>query len=939
MSSFDSKYSPTSYIAAVVTSALLMAGCGSRLSDEQRVEQARVQLARGDAPTAAIQLRTVLQQDPTNVEARVLLAEAGLVSGDIETAAKEYRRALELGAELDDLRVPYAEALVRAGLGQEALRVTDPEEAGDVPELAYWRGLALLRVGRVEEAQAAFESAARTPPLQSRAQVGLARVALHRQRVAEAIALLEPAPPGMERDADFWEVLGLALARDGKYDAAAAAFARAGDVAVDAVGHRRLMLRTGEVEALLAAGRLPEARQLAEQIHAQTNRHPLANYLMGRVELQSGNPQQALAYGQAVLAVKSDSAEGHLIIGMAHLALEESIQAERSFERAVAADPGNMNARQLLAQTRLGLQSPGRALEALGPIIDESVDPGTATLAGLASVRAGDPTAAIDIFRRQLERNPDDDQARSMLGISLMSAGRIDEALAELAQVSADDAAVRQRADLLTIAAQLKSGSLSEAREGANRLAATIVDDAALRTSLGGLFLSANHLDDAVAWLEDAVRLEPHNPGAHFGLGRVAVALGQWDAARTHFSTMLDADPRSGAALMAMAQLEWTVGNRDDALGFLEQARAAEPRDLDSRIVLSTYLSELNRSAEALAVAQEAIALAPESARAANTLGTALLLSGRAAEALGQFSVAHQISPSLPLYLINKARAELAIGQLGAARQSLISALALDPEHLEGLAVLFDVERRRGDLDGAARALNRLERAAPPGNPRVALFRGQLILARENFPEAERAFVDAIARGAGDRAVIGVYESRRRGNARDAEQPLIEWLREHPQDRNVRTVLGAHYVEKRDYPAAIEQYMDVLEAVPDDLLALNNLSWLYHQAGDTRRALEFAERAYRQAPDNPRVADTLGWILHKQGDNVRALELLGQAARDAPSVGEIQYHHAVVLAETGDTSAALRAARAVLAEASAANHHEAAQKLLDRLDSGARRTE
>jgi cellulose synthase operon protein C len=216
--------------------------------------------------------------------------------------------------------------------------------------------------------------------------------------------MLEEVAGEAEDLSDYWEVLAIAAGQVGQNVRAAEAFVKAAATVVDAGGTRKFIYRVGEVEALLAAGQLPEARSRAERIHAQAREHPLANYVMGRLELQAGNSQQALAYGQAILASQPNSPQGHLMVGMAYLGLGQTLQAESSLERAIALEPDNMTARRLLAQTRLGMQSPERALEALGPITDESLDTGVASLAGMASVRAGDPAAAIEIFRRQLER-------------------------------------------------------------------------------------------------------------------------------------------------------------------------------------------------------------------------------------------------------------------------------------------------------------------------------------------------------------------------------------------------------------------------------------------------------------------------------------------------------------------------------------------------------
>jgi len=86
-----------------------------------------------------------------------------------------------------------------------------------------------------------------------------------------------------------------------------------------------------------------------------------------------------------------------------------------------------------------------------------------------------------------------------------------------------------------------------------------------------------------------------------------------------------------------------------------------------------------------------------------------------------------------------------------------------------------------------------------------------------------------------------------------------------------------------------------VRALPENVVVLNNLAFLYQAEGDDR-ALEYAERAHARAPDNPAVADTLGWVLVNQGEVERALPLLETARRALPESPEVRYHYATALA-------------------------------------------
>ena len=92
----------------------------------------------------------------------------------------------------------------------------------------------------------------------------------------------------------------------------------------------------------------------------------------------------------------------------------------------------------------------------------------------------------------------------------------------------------------------------------------------------------------------------------------------------------------------------------------------------------------------------------------------------------------------------------------------------------------------------------------------------------------------------------------------------------------------------------------------------NNLAWLYLEAGDKRRALQYAERAHKLAPKQAQTLDTLGWILTQTGDTARGLELLRDAYARASRRPELRYHLAFALVQQGQVREAKRHLQALL---------------------------
>jgi Tfp pilus assembly protein PilF len=117
--------------------------------------------------------------------------------------------------------------------------------------------------------------------------------------------------------------------------------------------------------------------------------------------------------------------------------------------------------------------------------------------------------------------------------------------------------------------------------------------------------------------------------------------------------------------------------------------------------------------------------------------------------------------------------------------------------------------------------------------------------------------------------------------------------------------LAMLYEQSGEYDKAIERYRTVLEKVPTNIVALNNLAYaLAARKNSPQEGLPLAEKAYSLAPKNPSIADTLAWILHLAGNDRRALGLLAEAIQIAPQNATTRLHSAIVHAALGENQEA-----------------------------------
>ena len=143
----------------------------------------------------------------------------------------------------------------------------------------------------------------------------------------------------------------------------------------------------------------------------------------------------------------------------------------------------------------------------------------------------------------------------------------------------------------------------------------------------------------------------------------------------------------------------------------------------------------------------------------------------------------------------------------------------------------------------------------------------------------------------------------------------------------LRALLAEGYLRANNRARAIAEYEDLLGRSGSNVLALNNLAWLY-SSSNANRAEELGRRALALAPQSTAVLDTLGWILFNRDKTAEALPMLAKAATDAAGDPSIQYHYARALAKQGDAAKAREVVQRALASQAVFEQRGDAERLL-----------
>ena len=229
--------------------------------------------------------------------------------------------------------------------------------------------------------------------------------------------------------------------------------------------------------------------------------------------------------------------------------------------------------------------------------------------------------------------------------------------------------------------AQEKLGDISGASSTWKRIVGVLPHNAESWEQLGRDLALENHETDAIAALQEAIRLDSKPTGAltlwaevlaHQGktaesIGKFGAALEMdpnWTPARLGLGKELEKAGRPAEAvqcyrkalqhpvnkadaLNALGRLCFEKGWVDEAATNFAHALALDPFDASAHVNLGVALVQLNRREEAQQHFAEAVRLAPDLAEARVRLGFELGRQGNDAEAMAQFAEAVRLKPDM----------------------------------------------------------------------------------------------------------------------------------------------------------------------------------------------------------------------------------------------------------------------------------------------------
>jgi len=313
----------------------------------------------------------------------------------------------------------------------------------------------------------------------------------------------------------------------------------------------------------------------------------------------------------------------------------------------------------------------------------------TAYLRALEAVRVGRFQSAERQLRQIQRTSPGEVNSLHLLGVALLSQGKLTAALEILERVVAEAPLfAHARVDLAR--AYRQDGRLEAAR---GQLRRVLKEKPALETAwlaYGDVLVDMRRFEDARYAFEQARLLDPHRP--RIEEATLALADADYGSSEGIFREVLKSDASHLAALAGLAAVAIRAGNTRDAERLLSHARIRSAHHPLVQRAWGHNLLVAERLGEAEGAFRELLRLEPDNPQNWAALGSVYIKLLRQEEALSAYQEAARLNPSQAGFRLAIGHVNKTLGRRAECEHAYRECLRLDPKYAEAYWSLADLK-------------------------------------------------------------------------------------------------------------------------------------------------------------------------------------------------------------------------------------------------------
>jgi len=845
-----------------ISVAIAISACGDNQSAQTYIKNAETLLVDEQPSAAIIALKNALKISPDNAKARFLLGRLYLSLGDGDNAEKELERAYKLKYELAKVVPLLARAYMLTESDDDILLLASKEQAITANSTQYlaYKTLASLRVGDTDLANEAVSAAALLAETDGYSVLAKAYVEFSQQNIAQARTLVERILAASQNNADALMLKGQIASTEKDYGLAVASFQ----------AYKVLQPNSNKVQifiadALLKNKQFDEAEAIADSILANIPTQPFMQYIKAMVRFENQDYKAASSLANQSLSSGFTSFSLKLTAGASAFYLKNYEQCHLHLEDLLPYLPSEHAARRMLAVSQLQL----------GLIEDISE-----TLNGYDSVNK-DNAQFLSTLSHELLEIGAYDKAQEMANYAASSSevtaeqsvreGILKLMMNDPSGIEQLEVALQQNPELISAELALaftsiQSGDLARANEIADKWLEKYPDKAGGYNLKAAISFKENDITQGRLALENSLRVEPNNPFAFIEMIKLAIRQQDTEQALTLTEKGLAAHPNN----IKILRLYFSLHQNETGLAIITTAQQNNDEVVEYGVLLAEALMHLEKFKQASAVLDSYKANLKTPKR---YWQLALMINTKLVDSLDNFTILdkwqksnpYHIEPVLLLvrYWMEKNSPERALSVLKRSLSKHADHLML---HLVKMQVLL-TSKQVNEARDFFPVIVQLDLPADL----LAGIDGRILLLERKFSAAvAKLAVQYQAKPTSSNANYLAFALDRNNQKTEAITLLEKFSQQENAEPKIHLSLANMYLAEHQGKAIIE-YEQLIRKTPDNVIALNNLSWLYMEEGKYAQALQHAEHAYKLSATIPNVVDTYAQALLKSAKVDEAL--------------------------------------------------------------------
>jgi tetratricopeptide (TPR) repeat protein len=665
----------------------------------------------------------------SNLELRIKLARIYLAVGEVKKAREQVDVVLNNNPADPDAPILLAQSAPPAHLGDVQRQLRGLASKGDSAAIETALGVAASRQNNFEAAREAFQRALKLDSRSAAAYAALGHTYLQFNEVKKAGEAFKAASDCADTTSPLQTEFGQFEIQTANFAAAEKSF---NDITQKAPDYMPAWL--GLAEVALDEKKFDDSDTAVKKVLACDPDNVDALVLKARLDLGRGDTTNAVSELEHLVTTYHQAPRIHYELALAYITVGQMDKAMNQLHETVDLDPNFVQAAFLLAQLDVKKGDVESALGLLEPLIARRPDLVEPKLLLADVYRLQNDFNDAQALYQQLEKSfPTNTNIPLLAGSTYVQQFNEDAARAEFNHVlKIDPANTSAEEELAQL--DLTDKNYDAAQQRAQSLVSKNPQEAQPEVLLAKIFLDRGQTNQAEEALSKAARL-PGGFQANLLLAQLYFSLKQDKEALDMINLAMAKKPDEPALLMFLATIQTNQKDYPGAATTYEKVLAVNPQYSPAINNLAwLYSDQLGDMDKAYALAQRAHQLLPNDPSTADTLGWILFKRGDYTSALNMFQLGAAGLPNNPEVQFHLGLASYMLDNEDSARQQLQNATALnapfaDRDECQKYLDILNVDP--ATADAAARANLEKRISEQPGDP-VAFNRLAAIYQRDN---------------------------------------------------------------------------------------------------------------------------------------------------------------------------------------------------------------